>query len=140
MSGCLELDVLVSVGRALEWSTDRALRHLADCEACRERMHQLAVVHQTVAAELQPEPGFADSVMQSLPRDTLVSEPTGNRFGVPALISTVLAAATTFFVIALAGSYAAPLGGGMPVLFASLLVAAGTLLWNWRYQTSAERV
>ncbi len=130
MNRCLETDTLAAVGLALEWETKRPLQHLADCEDCRTRLRQLATVHHAVSGQLQTAPEFVDQVMRTLPPDERTTA-AANRFGVSIVLNPILAAATTFFAGALAGSTATTARPGLALIVASGVAAVGTFWWNW---------
>ena len=139
MSRCLEADVLVSVGTSLDWQPEQALQHLTDCEECRGRLRQLAALHDALAGELEPTRDFTDSVMQSLVKDSVARSSDNRRVGLPILINPALAAATAFFVVALARAGESLPQQGTSLFVAALLVAIGTLWWNWTHAKPLEQ-
>lgn len=150
MNGCLDTEALVGVESALGWKSEGALRHLADCPTCRERLEDLEALYDALAAEVEPAEGFTEKVLRDLHlegKGEAASRPplavpvpagpaaAGPQRGQPALtlfeaLTALLAGLTAFFAIALLSAGAAPVPMGLPVIVASAGAAAGTLWWN----------
>ncbi len=138
MTRCLELDLLVSVGTALRWQPEPALRHLTDCDECRGRLHELASLYGVLAGTHQPDVGFTDSVMRSMKNAPTPGQSPKRRVGLPVLLNALLAAATAFFAVGLAGAGTRLPEGATPGLIATLVVGVGTTWWNWSGQRRVE--
>lgn len=132
MSHCLDTDTLVSLGAALDWDTEGPLRHLSECKTCQEQLGHLASIHNDLAAETEPEPGFTDRVLRTLDVNH-VDQPriTGglSAFGI---LNPILAGMTVFVAIA----YTSGGGGGqaqtelVPAVVISVAAAGATWWWN----------
>ena len=130
MSGCLEVDSLVTLGNLLEWKTNEALEHLLSCEECQAQLDQLAAVHTALDDTIEPAARFADRVMVAVRADE--EERAAKRWvpGLVDILNPLFAGATAFVALLLVAGVGAPLRPGAPLLIASALAAAATILWN----------
>ena len=132
MSRCLETDTLVSVGAALAWNTEEGLRHIAECEACREQLHELAALRGDLARVMEPATGFTDRVMDSI--DARSAAPASlSGIGV---LNSVFAGMTVFIAIGYSAAGAAQTPAGLPAVLMSMAAAGATLWWNWSHGSS----
>ena len=130
MSRCPDIDTLLSIGTALEWDDVlERLRHIAGCSHCDERLTQLALVRESLRAEVHPRPGFTAAVVQAA-----VTVSHDDRHGAPRLrgtelLSPILATLTALFTVGLATA-AWPIQPGPGVIVAALIVGSATFGWN----------
>ena len=130
MTHCSDIDTLVSLSELLGERTLEELRHVLQCDACREHLDTLTTLRVGLGPELEAEPGFADAVLRALPS-------RGERRDWGAVIekwvglvaSPVLAAMTALLVLVqTAGAGEMPLG--VHVLVLAGLAGAAVALWN----------
>ena len=111
MSSCLDSDTLASIGQALEWDIEEPLRHLLECDTCRESVAILAGAQRVLAQEAPADPALVDRIMNTM------TEPVAAATGQPRAATAVwllnggMAALT---VLAVAGAATLQTGGPPP--------------------------
>ncbi len=142
MSGCIDIDDLITMSAALGWRPADGLRHLSECESCRSKLDEIGALHQTLAAAVEPRPGFTDLVVRRLAgggAGQTSYEAVGWSPLLARFINPALAGLTTFFALALAAGSSGSPGPGLPTLLAAALVAAATLWWDRRHGAARSR-
>ncbi len=131
MNRCLDGDTLVSLGAALDWDTDEGLRHVVDCQSCKQQLRQLAELHRHLTEEIKPRPDFTDEVIESIGVHRDRQPEVGNRMTLWGLLNPLMASVAVFFAIAYtsAGDPQAQLEF-LPAILVSLAGGAVTLWWN----------
>lgn len=137
MSSCLDSDTLASIGQALEWDVDKPLRHLLECDTCRESVAILAGAQRVLAQEAPADPALVERIMNSM------TEPVAAATGQPRAVTAVwllnggMAALT---VLALAGAAALQTGGSPPgwAAVGGAVAAAGFYLLRERRVSRAS--
>ena len=130
MTHCSDIDTLVSLNELLGGRTLVELRHILECDQCGEHLETLTTLRAGLGRELDPEPGFADAVLRTLPagrRGQAVGafvEKWGGRVASP-----VLAAFTALlFLVQAAGASGMSLGMHVPAMAG--LTGVAVALWN----------
>ncbi len=135
MSSCLDSDTLASIGQALEWDIEEPLRHLLECDTCRESVAILAGAQRVLAQEAPADPALVDRIMNTM------TEPVAAATGQPRTATAVwllnggMAALT---VLAVVGAAALQTGGPPPgwAAVGAALVVAGGYVWR-EYRTDS---
>ena len=138
MSSCLDTDTLATIGQALDWNLDESLRHLLECEPCRESVAALASVQRTLAHEEPAAPVLVERIMSLMaePVATSTERPRSNAIW---LLNGGMAALT---VLAVAGGAALQTGApppGWAAVGAALVVAGGYVWWGGRSNNEDSR-
>lgn len=137
MTHCSDIDTLVSLSELLGERPLEELRHVIQCDACREHIETLATLRAGLGPELEPEPGFSDAVLRTLKRGGPARAwgPSIEKW-VGAVASPVLAAMTVLLLLLqAAGAGGFELGIHVPVMAA--LAGAVVALWNHSGATPA---
>ncbi len=131
MNECLDTEKLVSVGMALDWNTEDALRHLVECRRCREELERLATVCDVVGSAMPADPGFTDRVMAGMAQGGTPQAQPWWSVTVGLLVNPALAGMTALFTVGLA-TQTGPMSGGPAAVAVVVGAMALTFVVNRR--------
>ena len=130
MTHCSDIDTLVSLSELLGDRTLVELRHVLECDQCREQLQTLTTLRAGLGHLVEPEPAFTDAVLTALPNGG--RGPNAGAFfekWVALVASPVLAALTVLLLLVqAAGAAGMPLGLHMPVMAG--VAGVSVAVWN----------
>lgn len=156
MTGCCDEELLFAVGNSVDWEVERILVHLSECDRCRSKLSELAIVADVMREEGAIRNGFTDQVMGALKTPILLPEtagtpqghptpqgpstellPRGLRTSLPVNLTTLLpvstsaiaAGAAAVFAVVSVSSPTNPIALG-PTLMTGMIVCLGAGLWT----------
>jgi predicted anti-sigma-YlaC factor YlaD len=128
MTHCSDIDTLVSLSELLGDRTLVELRHVLECDECREQIQTLATLRAGLGHVVEPEPAFTDAVLSAIGQGGRGPGAFLEKW-VALVGSPVLAAFTVLlFLVQAAGAGGASLGLHVPILAG--LAGVGVALWN----------
>lgn len=149
MNDCITHEHLVSLVGVLGDATLPSAEHLAGCERCGRRLHELEALRAELAAEVPLRAGFVDSVMSGFEADPVVADSSvagsrissSERWAEAAAIALLVAGAVTMILTAssTAGQPAANVATAMSSSNVIMGVLAGvvTAIWESRGRRTA---